>query len=108
VCRTDPIKRSTYPFCQGERNYVGRSRIPIARTEPATKCSVIVANEILRCAVPGERFGDLACQPLGRRISGHRNPQQPPPLVAENKKCEELLKGNRRKKSIDAIPSTWL
>jgi hypothetical protein len=24
--------RSTYPFCQGERNEVGRSRIPIART----------------------------------------------------------------------------
>jgi hypothetical protein len=28
----DPIKRSTYPFWQGERNEVGRSRIPIART----------------------------------------------------------------------------
>jgi hypothetical protein len=31
-CRTDPIKRSAYPFCQGERNEVGRSRMPIART----------------------------------------------------------------------------
>src|SRR5467141_693246 len=30
--RADPIKRSTYPFCQGERYDVGRSRIPIART----------------------------------------------------------------------------
>src|SRR5229473_7398611 len=30
--RIDPIKRSTYPFCQGERNAVGRSRMPIART----------------------------------------------------------------------------
>jgi hypothetical protein len=30
--RIDPIKRSTYPFCQGEHNEVGRSRIPIART----------------------------------------------------------------------------
>ena len=30
--RTDPIKRSAYPFCQGERNEVGRSRMPIART----------------------------------------------------------------------------
>ena len=28
--RIDPIKRSTYPFCQGERNDVGRSRMPIA------------------------------------------------------------------------------
>src|SRR6266481_5035502 len=31
-CRADPIKRSTRPFCQGERKDVGRSRIPIART----------------------------------------------------------------------------
>src|SRR5262245_26753002 len=30
--RADPIKRSTRPFCQGERKDVGRSRIPIART----------------------------------------------------------------------------
>src|ERR1039458_9660074 len=25
-----PIRRSTWPFCQGERNDVGRSRMPIA------------------------------------------------------------------------------
>src|SRR6516162_2227850 len=31
-CLADPIKRSTRPFCQGERKDVGRSRIPIART----------------------------------------------------------------------------
>src|SRR5215468_10785189 len=31
-CRAEPIKRSTRPFCQGERKDVGRSRIPIART----------------------------------------------------------------------------
>src|SRR6266516_7979628 len=41
-----------------------------ASFERTAKCSVIVANEILRCAGPGEGFGDLACQPLGRRISG--------------------------------------
>ena len=29
--RIDPIKRSTYSFCQGERNDVGRSRMAIAR-----------------------------------------------------------------------------
>ncbi len=28
----EPIKRSAYPFCHGERNDVGRSRMPIART----------------------------------------------------------------------------
>jgi hypothetical protein len=29
--RTDPIKRSACPFCQGERYEVGWSRIPMAR-----------------------------------------------------------------------------
>ena len=61
-----------------------------------TECSVVVANEIFRCSVPGKRFGDLARQPLGRRIAGHREPQQPPPLVPENQKCEKLLERNRR------------
>ena len=30
--RIDPIRRSTCPFCQGDRSDVGLSRIPIART----------------------------------------------------------------------------
>jgi hypothetical protein len=30
--RIDPIRRSTCPFCQGDRKDVGLSRIPIART----------------------------------------------------------------------------
>ena len=29
--RMEPISRSAYPFCQGERGDVGRSRIPIDR-----------------------------------------------------------------------------
>ena len=98
-CRSDPIKRSTRPFCQGERNDVGRSRIPIAPTRAlnaGAKGSVIVANEILRCRVPWERFSDLARQPLGRRIAGHCKPQQLPTFVTENKKCKELVKRNRR------------
>ena len=48
-----------------------------ASFERDAKCSVIIANEILRCAVPRKRFGDLARQPLGRRISGHCKPGRP-------------------------------
>ena len=61
---------------------------PHASFERAAECSVIVANEIFRCAVPGECLGNLARQPLRCRVSGHRNPQQPPPSVAENEKCK--------------------
>jgi hypothetical protein len=67
-----------------------------ARLERDAKCSVIVADEIVRCAVPRERFGNLARQPFCRWILGHRKPQQLPRSMAKNKKCTELLKGNRR------------
>jgi hypothetical protein len=30
--RIEPINRSAYAFCQGERGEVGRSRMPIDRT----------------------------------------------------------------------------
>ena len=30
--RIDPIERSTYPFCHGDRGAMGRSRMPIARS----------------------------------------------------------------------------
>src|SRR5674536_220119 len=62
----------------------------------ATEGSIVVADDVCWRRVPGECLGNLACQPLRRRMLGNRKPQQLPPSVAENKKCEELLKGNRR------------
>ena len=67
-----------------------------AACEYAAEGSVVVADDICWRPVPGECLGNLACQPLRRRMPGHRKPQQLPPSVAKNKKCEELLKGNRR------------
>src|SRR6266545_550418 len=42
-----------------------------ASFERDAKCSVIVANEIPRCAVPRKRFGELVHQPLGRGRLDH-------------------------------------
>jgi hypothetical protein len=53
-----------------------------ASLERDAKCPVIVADEIFRCAVPRECFSDLTCQPLRRRISSRRKPQQLPPSMA--------------------------
>jgi hypothetical protein len=64
--------------------------------EYSAEHSVVVANEIFWRAVPWKRFRDLARQPVGRRIAGHRKPQQLPPSMAKDKKRIELLKGNRR------------
>src|SRR5450830_120847 len=74
-------RNSTYPAVQ------------ICRA--SSEGSIVVADDVCWRRVPGECLGNLACQPLCRRMPGHRKPQQLPPPVAENKKCEELLKGNR-------------
>src|SRR5262249_5948919 len=97
--RAEPIKRSTRPFCQGERKDVGRSRMPITRTRAlnaAPKARSLSRMRYFGAVSHGNAFSDLACQPLGRRVAGHRKPQQLPTFVAENKTCEELLKRNRR------------
>ena len=67
-----------------------------ASLEDSAECPIIVPNEILGRCVPGERLRDLPRQPFGCWIAGHRKPQQLPPFVAENEKCKELLKRNRR------------
>ena len=64
--------------------------------ERSAKCSVIVTDEIFGRRVPRECFGNLPRQPLRRWVLGHRKPQQLPPAMAKNNKCEELPKGNRR------------
>src|SRR6266480_7900519 len=48
--------------------------------EDRTIRSVPVPNKITRCAVPGERLGDLARNPLRSRICRHpeRHPQSAP------------------------------
>src|SRR5262245_39823533 len=79
----------------------GRRSIPNthrsdASFERSAEASVIVANEILRCRVPWERFRDLARQPFGRRVAGHRKPQQLPTFVAKNKKCPVTRSPRRR------------
>ena len=56
----------------------------------------MVANEIFLGAVPGKRFANLTFQPLRGRVVAHRKPQQPPPLVPQDEKCEQLLKRDRR------------
>src|SRR5262245_8997595 len=79
----------------------GRRSIPDthrsdAGSEGGTERSVIVANEIFRRRLPRKCLRDLPRQPLCGRIVGHRKPQQTPTLVAEDKKCKELLKCNGR------------
>jgi hypothetical protein len=89
--RIEPIKRSTYPFCQGDRSDVGRSRIPIARTRALNATPNALSLSRMRY------FGALShgnasviCRASHSAVGlrGHRKPQQLPPIEAENQKCE--------------------
>src|SRR5262245_50000512 len=86
-------------FAKASRNEVGRSRIPMARTralKATPNARSLSRTRYFGALSQGKRFSDLARQPLGRRVAGHRKPQQAPTFVVENKKCEQLLKPNRR------------
>ena len=39
--RIEPISRSTWPFCQGNRGAVGLSRMPMARSEAVEVAGVV-------------------------------------------------------------------
>src|ERR1700756_4417362 len=64
--------------------------------EDTAKCSVVVTDEIFGRRVPWKCFGDLAGQPLRRRVLSHQKSQQLPPLMAKDETYEEPPKGNRR------------
>jgi hypothetical protein len=69
---------SAWPFCQGERAAVGRSRIPIANTRrtKASPYAVAITDEISWRLLPAERFSQLLRDPMGVRMGGHAQPQQ--------------------------------
>jgi hypothetical protein len=96
--RAEPIKRSTRPFCQGERNDVGQSRMPIAmRTLNAARNALSLSRMRYFGAVS---HGNASViwranhSAVGLRVTANHNNCRR--FVAENKKCEQLLKRNCR------------
>src|SRR5664280_2353708 len=75
--RIEPMSLSTYAFCQGERNAIGRSRMPMAhrRRTKISPYEVPIPNEVSRRVVPWESLGDLARDPLRSRVSRHAKRQ---------------------------------
>src|SRR5450759_975914 len=101
------------PFCQGERNDVGRSRMPIAwmrrvnmlpkarslsRTMYAGALSQGNASVIWRA-----NHSAVGC----RVTANHNNCRRPWPKIRNAKSCTKAIVGTT-KRSIDAIPSAWL
>jgi hypothetical protein len=87
--RIEPIARSQYPFCQGERAAVGRSRMPIARirltkaspytrsrsrnryfggfSQPIASVTCCAIHSAVGCAVtPNHRISRRSCRSINR------------------------------------------
>jgi len=56
--------------------------------------TVAVTDQMTRRFAPGKGLGHLACDPLGGRIGGHGDPDQPPSRVAKNHQTIEQLEGD--------------
>jgi hypothetical protein len=70
--RIDPIRRSTYGFCQGL--WAGDDFFHSQRRDPQTNIGAVdavpIPDQISGCIPIGERLGDLLSGPGGSRIFG--------------------------------------
>src|SRR5712671_6847198 len=95
--RIEPISLSAYPFCQGERGDVGRSRMPIDRADrDLTIGPVPVTNEIAGGLFPTACFRDLICDPFCGWMRCDAKPQKLPPAVPHDQQTIEQAKRDRR------------
>lgn len=56
---------------------------------------VAVTNEVLRCLVPGKGFSYLSRNPLGARVGGHTNRDEPPSSMRKDHHAAEQFERNR-------------
>jgi hypothetical protein len=76
--RIDPISRSAKPFCQGEADAIGLSRMPMARNrrDDGAVDPIAISDHVSRGHVPRKSLGDLTCNPLRRRVGCDVNPNE--------------------------------
>src|SRR5712675_1848749 len=96
--RIEPISRSAYPFCQGERGDVGRSRMPIDRslrmkTSPGP---IPVTDQVAGSLFPTACFRDLICDPFRSGVSCDAKPQNLSSAVPHDQQSIEQAKRDRR------------
>lgn len=87
----DPINRSAYAFCYGERTAVTTSSSPIAGAvcRPRVEHGVAIVHEILRCFVPWKRFTELLCGPGGGGMVGDGDVHDASTFMREDQQHEQ-------------------
>src|SRR4051795_2028466 len=95
----DPISRSANPFCHGARGAIGLSRMPMARR----RCRTIEPKTRSRSRMrypgaepPRKSFGDLACNPFGRRTVRHADPDELSAVEPNDDEAIEEAESKRR------------
>ena len=111
--RIEPISRSAYAFCQGERGDVGRSRIPMdlnSTHEYFAVCAIPVPDQVARDLLPATSLSELVGDPFSRRMRGDAEPQDLPPAMSHDQQAIEKTERDCRnhERSIAAMPSAWL
>src|SRR5215469_3970106 len=83
----------------GVRGMIGRSRMPMAWQPPGDRGAirgVAVSDEIARCLIPWECFGDLLGDPLRGWVCSHIGPDEPSPLQTQDDQPVEQFEPDRR------------
>jgi hypothetical protein len=91
--RIEPITRSTYARCQGERG--GRQHffdvhVSHLFSEVLAKDAVAVAQQIARDLVKGEGFSQLLTNPLSGWMATHVEVKNPPTIMRQDQKHVEV------------------
>ena len=97
--RMDPISRSTYGFCHGDRGAEITSSIPqgFRHGYPVTTVDrIAVAQKISAPVVPGKSLPDLLHGPFVAGVFGHLKVQYAAPRMRQHHEHKQKSEGRRR------------
>src|SRR4030088_3346106 len=97
--RSDPISRAAKPFCQGEAGAIGLSRMPMASRSACDDGAIdpiAITDHVTRSAVPRKSLGDLACDPLRRRVGCDVDPDEISAINPYNHEAIQQFEANGR------------
>src|SRR6185312_2619860 len=96
--RIDLISRSAKPFCQDEAGAVALSRMPMARKRGDDRAAnpIAVPDHITRRSFPRKCLGDLAGDPLRRRVGCDVDPDEISAMKPHDHKAIQQSKADSR------------
>src|SRR5215471_8546454 len=102
--RTDqPLNMTVLPRCAWNDRPVANAHGSQPPGDRGAIRGVAVTDEVSRCLIPWECFGDLLGDPLGGWMCSHIGPDEPsPPQMQDNQPVEQFEPDRRNNEQIDA------